>query len=139
MGEFLGLIGVLGMLGSVTMSGVDAGRSAGDLRDSIEKMDQKIGKYQQGYQTLLYSQELLKQELIDEMNQDVADITQLALQIDQSKKDHAVAYRSIQIAGITMVIFIAFIFILKIFGFYEVVMEVLGYPFQTMYKKIRGK
>lgn len=138
MGEFLGVIGVISMLSSVAMSGVDAGRSADGLRDSINKMDAKIAKYQQGYQALLYSQEVLKQELIDEMNQDIADITQFALQIDQAKKDHAVAYRSIQIAGITMVIFITFIFLLKIFGFYEIFIDVLGYPFRTIYNKIRG-
>lgn len=139
MGEFLAVVGLVSMLGTVTMSGIDAGKSADGLRDAITKMDAKIGKYQQGYQTLIFSQELQKQELVDEMNDDIAEITQLALQISQAKKDHATAYRSIQIAGITMVIFIGFIFLLKTFGFYEVFIDVLGYPFRTMYNKITGK
>jgi len=131
--QAIGVIGILGMLGSVGASGYNANKSAGQLRESIEEMTKKIEKYKQGYDDLLTSQAKLGLDIVDAMNEDIDQITQLSKAIDIEKQNHARTYREIQLAGVTVIIYIAFIFILKIFGFYDVVQEVLSYPIRKVF------
>lgn len=133
--EVLGIAGAIGMLVGVGMSGYNSISQTSSLQASIAQMQDTIQSFTNGYNSLLAGDSAENQRLISDMSNDVDAITQLSQQANVEKTQHAATYRSIQLAGILMVSFIAFIFILKIFGFYDVVQQVLLFPFHIFTKK----
>ena len=133
--EFLGAIGILGMIGSIGTASYNSGTQSDKLRQSIQDMSDKIDRYKDGYTKLLKADAILGQTLIQGMSEDVDAITQASQQIDVAKTEHAKSYKTIQMAGVSFIIFLAFVFVLKIFGFYDIVQEVLVYPFKKAFQK----
>jgi len=125
----------LGMAVGIGMDGVNSQKQTDTLRQSVQDMISKISNFTETYNNVITnnSQDIAKMN--SDMQDDVNAITQLSATIQVQKNEHAATYKTIQILGVTMILFIAFIFILKIFGFYEVVQEMLIYPFKKIFSK----
>jgi hypothetical protein len=131
----MGLVGVSGMLMSIGNSGKNSLLETDKLKKSILMMNGKITKFTDGYTELITAEATDIQRIVDEMNIDVQIITQLSKQMESEKNDHALIYRNIQMAGIIIITTIAFIFILKLFNFYDIIEKVLEYPFKNLFSK----
>ena len=128
MGAVFGVIGIIGMCVNVGMSGKDSITSTAALKGNVADMKAKIASFQAAYTALLAQESADIQADKDQIAADIESITRLAKAIQSEKTTHEKLYKSIQITGISMVTVIAFIFILKMFGFYKVLAEVLN-PF----------
>ena len=133
--EIMGIIGITGMLMSVANSGKDSLVSSGQLRQSIAQMQAKIDSFKAGYTQLLVEESKDIQELKDKINEDVQAITMYSKRIEGEKDTHSTIYRSIQMAGIILISAVAFIFILKLFGFYDIIQNVIEIPFKNLFRK----
>ena len=131
----MGMIGVTGMLMSVANSGKKSVFQTEKLKQTILDMNAKIKKFTNGYTELLTVGATDIQRIIAEMNMDVQLITQLSRQMESEKNDHALLYRSIQMAGIILVSTIGLIFILKLFDFYDIIQNFIEYPFLSLFRK----
>ena len=131
----IGIIGIAGMIGQVAVSGKDSAQQSDALRQSVQDMITQINSFTENYNNLLSATDTDIAQLDQKIENDVQLITQLSAKISDQKSVHSATYRTIQIAGITMIFFIAFIFILKIFGFYEVVNDIILYPFKKLFGK----
>lgn len=131
----MGIVGVSGMLMSIGNSGKDSLLKTDELKKSISMMNAKIQKFTDGYTALITAEATDIQRIVDEMNVDVQIITQLSKQMESEKNDHALIYRTIQTAGMIVITTIAFIFILKLFDFYDIIENILEYPFKHLFSK----
>jgi len=131
----MGIVGVGGMLMSIGNSGKNSLIETNKLKNSISTMNAKLDKFTDGYTALITAEATDTQRIINEMNIDVQIITQLSKQIESEKNDHAIIYRSVQMAGLIIITTIGFIFILKLFDFYDIIENVLEYPFKHLFSK----
>jgi hypothetical protein len=98
-------------------------------------MNAKIDKFKERYTQLLVADATNIQRIKDGMTQDIQNITMLSKRIEGEKLTHAIQYRSIQMAGITLITSIVMIFILKMFGFTDIIKNVIAYPFVKLFSK----
>lgn len=135
MEAIIGGLGMLGMLVSVGMSGKDSLTQTQTIQNSINAMTQKIADVSTKYGAILKADSESIETLRGELNDDIQSITLLSESIEVARQKHAVSYRAIQMAGIVLVCTIAFVFILKLFGFYDIILETLEFPFKNLFTK----
>lgn len=117
----MGTIGLTGMLMGVAVSGRESLLKTKEMNKSINMMNAKIEKFKIGYTQLIMDETRDIQDIIKQLNDDVQLITLYSRKIEVEKDLHSKQYRMIQIYGISFVVIIAFLLILKLFGFDEII------------------
>jgi hypothetical protein len=128
------VIGIGGLFAGMGISGEDSLSNTKTIQKDINDMTAKTNSYEEKYNKLLNSQGTQQARLVAELNIIIQDLGLLSKQIIVAKKKHAEQYKKIQTTGVIFISFIIFIFILKMFGFYSIVGEIITYPFKMFYK-----
>jgi hypothetical protein len=114
----------------------NSGDDSGKLRESIRQMNKKIQDYTNNYKKLLTDIAQQKVIITDEIQSDIVEINTYSQKIRFLKTSHDIIYRNMQISGIIFISTIGLLLILKLFGYYDMLNEILLYPFKKVYNML---
>jgi hypothetical protein len=126
----MGAVALFGMASNVAMSGRDAGKNADSLRKQIKDTKAQTAdlnaKWDSAIKTTVALDATTKQEIIYLLDQ----MAQTAAKSRVAKREFSEQYRKIQMAGVSFIIIVFFLLLLKWTGILDAADELIFAPFQ---------
>jgi hypothetical protein len=135
LGVILGGIAVFGMGVNVTKSGIDAASKSDDIRKQIKDTTAQTDSLQSKWDAAIKKQIALDTDEKNEITDLLDDMAQLAAQARVTKRKFSDEYKKIQMAGVSFVIIIFFLLLLKWTGILDAMEELILSPFKKNKKK----
>jgi hypothetical protein len=123
-------IALFNMAATVATSGINAGTKSDDIRKQIKAQNAQTDDLQSKWDAAIKKQAALDQDEITEINNLLDDMAQLAAQTRVTKREFLDEYKKIQMAGVSFVVIIFFLLLLKWAGILDAMEELILSPFK---------
>jgi hypothetical protein len=92
---------------------------------AVTQAQDKLNRYEAQFNKIVADKTALKDDIKREMDSDLEEITNLINQLPVIRVNAAKRYRSIQLTGILIMLFVGFLYILRAFGFLHDINEAI--------------
>lgn len=115
---------------TVITSGINSGKKSDDIRKQIKDQNAQTDDLQSKWDAAIKKQAALDQDEITEINNLLDDMAQLAAQTRVTKREFLDEYKKIQMAGVSFVVIIFFLLLLKWAGILDTMEKLILSPFK---------
>lgn len=126
----LGIFMVAGMVIPVTLGGVNAGRDADGLRQSVKDIKKETESLEKRFNIAIVQEKALDYKMRTEIVDSIDRINQLSAQARVAKRAFSEKYRTLQLTGVVFIVTVFFLLLLKEAGLLDALQALILSPFK---------
>ena len=129
------LLGFFMILGGIVSPGISSAVSLDDTKKQVDQLQNQYDDLENQWNNVFKQQSQIKQEIIDDITNKLDSINQTIAQTNQSHKQFQQQNQQIQFIGVTLIVFIFFLLLLKQYDLYDSINDFILSPFKIFSKK----